>query len=155
MFLPDWVIIAPVQRIACKKTHCTLGLKMHRKSSLTVNFLVLRKLIAVSMGARRNFSRGEQSHRHFKKSTRFRRAAQKIDHFFGVPKAQTKIFAFFCDVLDYNIGYLVRAPKPRATILGYFAGRQHMTSLFQIPGGGKCPPAPPCGRPWLLAGTYL
>ena len=35
----------------------------------------------VFMGARRNFSRGGQSHRHYKKSTRFPRAVQKIDHF--------------------------------------------------------------------------
>ena len=53
-----------------------------------------------AMGARRNFSRGGQNRRHFKKSTRFRRAVQKNRPFFGAPKAQTKIFAFFRDVLN-------------------------------------------------------
>ena len=97
------------------------------------------------MGARRNFSRGGQSHRHFKKSRRFRRAVQKIDNFWRAVGAKENL-CFFRDVLDQNIGYLVRAPKARAKILGYFAGRQHMTSFFSNSRGGKCPPL--CGRPW-------
>ena len=47
------------------------------------------------MGARRTFSRGGQNHQHFKNLTRFRRAVQKIDHFFSAPTAQTKNFAIF------------------------------------------------------------
>ena len=53
-----------------------------------------------------------------------------------------KICAFFCDVLDWIIGYLWRAPKAWAKFLGYFVGRQHMTSfLFKLQGG--VPPCPP------------
>ena len=39
----------------------------------------------------------------------------------------------------------MRAPKARAKISGYFVGRQHMTSFFQIPGGASAPLAPPAG----------
>ena len=41
----------------------------------------------------------------------------------------------------------MRAPKARAKILRYFPREQHMTSSFQIPGGGgNCPRLPPSGR---------
>ena len=49
-----------------------------------------------------------------KKNDTFSARRTKNIPFFGAPKAQTKIFAFFRDVLDWNIGYLVRAPKARA-----------------------------------------
>ena len=166
------------------------------------------------MGARRNFSRGGQNHRHFKKLTSFRRAVQKIDHFssrrrrkrnilrflrrfrlkyrvsiasaegasenfkifcrtaaydvifsnssggnyhtmkrrqfFGGPKWQTNFIAFFDGFTPWYM-YVLRAPKARAKILRSFLGRQHMTSFFQIPGGGgNCPRLPPpSGRLWF------
>ena len=120
-------------------------IKIHIDSCvLNVHCKILCDDTHTCMGARRYFSRGGQNHRQFKKLTRFRRAVQKTDHSFGAPKSQTKTFCVFAAVLDLNIGYLWRAPEARAKNLGYFVGRQHMTSFFQIPRGGKCPP---CGRP--------
>ena len=101
------------------------------------------------MGARRNFSRGGQNHQHFKKLTRFRRAVQKIDHFSARPWRKQKIVSLFCDALDWNIEYLWGQLKARARMLGYFVGRQHITSFFQIQGGGAS--ALPCPPP---AGAY-
>ena len=59
--------------------------------SFLFNLLLLSKMY---MGARRNFSRGGQNHRHFKKSTRFRRAVQKIDHF-SARRRRKRIFLRF------------------------------------------------------------
>ena len=40
--------------------------------------------------------------------------------------------------------------------LGYFVRAQHMTSFFQIPGGGQMSSCPPlCGRPWPLRFTVI
>ena len=52
-------------------------------------------------------------------------------------------FCVFRAVLDSNIGYKWRAPKARAKNLGYFGGRQHMTSFFKFQGGSSAPLAPP------------
>ena len=52
-------------------------------------------VMEIDMGARRNFSRGGQSHRHFKKSTRIRRAVQNIDHFSAHRRRKRKILRFF------------------------------------------------------------
>ena len=100
-------------------------------------------IVPECMGARRNFSRGGQSHRHFKKSTRFRRAVQKIHHFSARRRRKRNFLRFFFrDVLDYNKGYLVRAPWAPAQILRYFAGRQHMTSFFLNSRGASASLAP-------------
>ena len=91
------------------------------------------------MGSRRNFSRGGKTSNTlkswhvfgepYKKSTIFRRA-----------EAANENFCAFRDVLDWNIGYLWRALEARAKMLGYFVGRQQMTSFFRIPGGQvPCP----------------
>ena len=77
--------------------------------TVSVNW-IRTKLESASMGARRNFSRGGQNHQHFKKSTRFRRAVQNIDHFWRAEGANEN-FCVFRDVLDWNIEYLLRAPK--------------------------------------------
>ena len=47
----------------------------------------------------------------------------------------------------------MRGPKARATILGYFVGRQHMTSFYQIPGEGASAPLAlsPLRAPMVLA----
>ena len=72
------------------------------------------------MGARRNFSRGGggKTTGSLKSLTRFRRAVHEI-----------AVLAIW-----YN---LLRVTKARAKILGYFVGRQHMTSIFRS--------APPAG----------
>ena len=90
------------------------------------------------------------------------RCRQKLAGAFGAPWAPAEIFPEGGKVTDtlksrhvfgapykkidhfwerQNIGYLVRAPKARAKILGYFVGRQHMTSFFKFQ-GGKCPFVP-------------
>ena len=75
------------------------------------------------MGDRRNFSRGVQNHRHFKKSTRFRRAVQHIDRFRRADGANEKFCVFSrC----FRLTYRVSSASPE----GYFVGRQHMTSFF-------------------------
>ena len=60
------------------------------------------RITAGSMGARINFSRGGggQNHRLFKKVDTFSARRAKNRPFFVAPKAQTKIFAIFRDVLD-------------------------------------------------------
>ena len=81
---------------------------------------------------------------------RYGHILQNHQHFKSLHVFQTK-FLRFCDILDWNTGDLWRAPKVRAKILGYFVGRQHMTSFFSNSNGGKCLLAPPCRRPWLWA----
>ena len=55
----------------------------------------LLNAINSTMGARRNFSRGWQNHRHFKKLTRFWRAVQKIDHFSARRRRKQNFLHFF------------------------------------------------------------
>ena len=90
------------------------------------------------MGARRKFSRGGQSHRHFKKSTRFRRAEGANDKFcvfsrrFGLKyrvssasaEGASENFRVFCRTAAYDVTF----------------------SNSRAGGGGKCPHlAPPAG----------
>ena len=62
--------------------------------------------------------------------TRFWRAVHIIDHFFGVPKVLTKIFAFFfATIYTIFIGYLLRALKASAPMGARRGGGK----------GGTCP----------------
>ena len=98
---------------------------------------------------------GGQNHQHFKQLAGFRRAVQKIT-ILRRAKGANENCCVFCGVLDWNIEYLWRAPKARATILRYFVGWQHMTYCFLNSRGGGCPPCPPpCGRPWLYRWVLL
>ena len=101
------------------------------------------------MGARRNFSSAGRDYQHFKKLTHFRRVVQKIDHFSARRRRKRNFLRSLRRFrLKYRVSnYLWRAPMARAKILGYFVGRQYMTSMCLIP-EGSAPLAPPCGRPW-------
>ena len=82
----------------------------------------------MSLGARRNFSRGRLGNHRL--LTRFWRAVHIIDHFFGVPKVLTKIFAFFfATIYTIFIGYLLRALKASAPMGARRGGGK----------GGTCP----------------
>ena len=109
------------------------------------------------MGARKKFSRGGQNHRHFKKLTGLRRVVQKIDHFAARLEGAYENFCVFCTVLDLNIGYesMASAEGASENSMVFCRTAAYDVIFFQIPGGGKCPPCPSCGRPWQQRGALV
>ena len=98
------------------------------------------------MGARRNFSRGGQNHRHVKKLTRFRRAVQKIDLFRRAEGANENVCVFLRRFrLKYRVfkASAVGASEKFRVFCGTAA---HDVIFFKFQGGGQVPPlAPPAG----------
>ena len=65
-------------------------------------------------------------------------------------QTRKRIILRFCDVLDWIVGYFLRAPKARVKNLMYCVGRPNMTSFFKL----SCP-TPRCGRHSLSANMLL
>ena len=102
------------------------------------------------MGARRNFSRGGQSHRQFKKSTRFRRAVQEIDHLSARRRRKRK-FLHFSRRLRLKCRVSSASAEGASKNFRVFCRTAAYDVIFSNSrGGGQVPsPCPPCGRPWL------
>ena len=122
---------------------CNLSLKTD--NVLTDTFLT------GAMGPLRNLSRGGggQNRQHFKRLTRFRRAIQKIEYFSSHRRRKWKPFAFSRRFrLNYRVS--MASAEGSSENFRYFVGQQHITSLFQIPGGGgQVPCCPPVRVPML------
>ena len=89
-----------------------------------------------------------------KKVDHFSARPRKFDHF-SVRRRRKRKMLRFLRRFRLNLSVIMRAPKARANISGYFVGEQQMTSFFQIPGGGQVP-LPPAGahvyrRPMMTA----
>ena len=105
---------------------------------------------AGGMGARRNFSRGGQNHRHLKKLTSFRRAVQKIDHFSARRRLKRKIVRFLRRFrLKYSVS--IASAKGASENFKVFCRTAAYDVIFPNSRGGATAPGcpPPSGRLWL------
>ena len=132
----------------CKENVNNTGLNSGQtKYALTQCVIQLVKI----MGARRNFSRGGQSRRHFKKSTRFRRAVQKIDHFSARRRRKRKFLRF---LRRFRLKYRVSIASAEGASENFrvFCRTAAYDVIFSNSRGGQVPPLapPPCGRPWFV-----
>ena len=100
------------------------------------------------MGARRNFSRGGQNHRHVKKLTRFRRAVQKIDLFRRAEGANENVCVFSRRIrLKYRVS--IASAEGASENFKVFCRTAAYDVIFSnsMGGGGNCPKlTPPSGR---------
>ena len=93
------------------------------------------------MGARRNFSRGGQNHRHFKSW-----------HDFGAPYQKLRFLRRFR--LKYRVS-IASAEGASQNFRVICRTAAYDVIFFKFQGGGKCPPCPPCGRPWVCWLNHL
>ena len=93
------------------------------------------------MGARRNFSRGGQNHRHFKKLISFPRAVQKIDQFSARRRRKRKFLRF---LRRFRLKYRVSIATAEGASENFkvFCRTAAYDVIFSNSRGGKCPLAP-------------
>ena len=100
------------------------------------------------MGARRNFSRGGQSHRHFKKSIRFRCAEHKIDHFSARRRSKRKFLRFLFS-RRLRLKYRVSSASAEGASDNFrvFCRTAAYDVIFSNSREGQVPPLPPLRAP--------
>ena len=75
---------------------------------------------------------------------------QEIDHFFGAPKAQTKIFAFLRRFrLKFRVS--IESAEGASENFRVFRKTAAYDVIFQIPGGAS---APPLRAPMVLSNVF-
>ena len=107
--------------------------------------------LCVCMGARRNFSRGGQNHRHLKKSTRFRRAVQIIDHLSACRRRKRKFLRFFL-LRHFRLEYRVSSESAEGASENFrvFCRMAAYDVIFSNSRGASAPFAPPLRAPMCV-----